>query len=252
MGNAAIGEMLVSKKPLFEFVIRHRISQFSLGDLDSRVAAARAAAPVVAEITDSALKTGYIKALADWVSLDSSEVEQMVRAGVTKLVQRRVEPMRQAGAQAPEVVSPQARMERQILEVLVQAPGAFSADQLRRMLASGFSHSQHQRILEIANFNSDHLSEDGFANLLATQVDPEDVEVIRALALADLPVANEQDLSKYTGGVVRTAMLNTLGREKVDLMAALRRIDATASPEQVAQVQKELMALETERRELMK
>jgi len=47
-------------------------------------------------------------------------------------------------------------------------------------------------------------------------------------------------------------MLNTLGREKVDLMAALRRIDATASPEQVAQVQKELMALETERRELMK
>ena len=252
MGDGAISKMLESKKPLFEFVIRHRISQFSLADLDSRVAAARAAAPVVAEITDSALKTGYIKALADWVSLDSSEVEQMVRAGVTRQVQQRVEPMRQTGSASPEVVTPQARMERQILEVLVQAPGAFSADQLLRMLASGFSVAQHHRILEVANLNSMHLAEDGFANLLATQVLPEDLDVVRSLALANLPVANEAELTKYAAGVVRTAMLNTLAREKVDLMAALRRIDSTASPEQLAQVQQELMALESERRELMK
>jgi DNA primase len=252
MGDGAISKMLGSKKPLFEFVIRHRISQFSLGDLDSRVAAARAAAPVVAEITDSALKSGYVKALADWVSLDSSEVEQMVRADVTKQVQQRVEPMRQAGIPASEVVTPQARMERQVLEVLVQAPGAFSPEQLRRMLASGFTVAQHHRILEVANMNSMHLAEGDFANLLATQVLAEDLEVIRSLALANLPVANEEALSKYAVGVVRTAMLNTLAREKVDLMAALRRIDSTASPEQLGQVQQELMALESERRELMK
>tara|TARA_B110000858_G_scaffold80919_1_gene93793 strand:- start:135 stop:566 length:432 start_codon:yes stop_codon:yes gene_type:complete len=143
-------------------------------------------------------------------------------------------------------------MERQILEVLVQAPGAFSSDQLRRMLASGFSVAQHHRILEVANLNSMHLAEDSFANLLATQVLPEDLDVVRSLALANLPVANEVELSKYAAGVVRTAMLNTLAREKVDLMAALRRIDSTASPEQLAQVQQELMALESERRELMK
>ena len=176
----------------------------------------------------------------------------MVRAGVTRQVQQRVEPMRQAGGVAPEVVTPQARMERQILEVLVQAPGAFSSDQLRRMLASGFSVAQHHRILEVANSNSEHLADDSFANLLATQVLPVDVEIIRALALTNLPVANEQALSKYAAGVVSTAMLNTLAREKVDLMAALRRIDSTASPEQLAQVQQELMALESERRELMK
>jgi DNA primase len=252
MGDSAISKMLGSKKPLFEFVIRHRISQFSLGDLDSRVAAARAAAPVLAEITDTALKTGYIKALADWVSLDSSEVEQMVRAGVNRQVQQRVEPMRQTGGMAPEVITPQSRMERQILEVLVQAPGAFSSDQLRRMLASGFSVSQHHRILEVASSNSAHLSDDSFVNLLATQVLPVDVEVIRALALANLPVADEQALTRYAAGVVKAAMLNTLAREKADLMAASRRIDSTASPEQLAQVQQELVALESERRELMK
>ena len=134
----------------------------------------------------------------------------------------------------------------------MQAPGAFSADQLLRMLASGFSVAQHHRILEVANLNSMHLAEDCFANLLATQVLPEDLDVVRSLALANLPVANEAELSKYAAGVVRTAMLNTLAREKVDLMAALRRIDSTASPEQLVQVQQELMALESERRELMK
>ena len=120
------------------------------------------------------------------------------------------------------------------------------------MLASGFSVSQHHRILEVASSNSAHLSDDSFVNLLATQVLPIDVEVIRALALANLPVADEQALTKYAAGVVKAAMLNTLAREKADLMAASRRIDSTASPEQLAQVQQELVALESERRELMK
>lgn len=250
-GDSAIPAMLANKKPLFEFVIRHRIAQFSLQDLDSRVAAARAAAPVVAQISDPALKAGYTKALADWVSLDSFEIEQLVRTGTRQQVQERVEPMRQAGTPAA-VLNPQGKLERQILEVLLQAPGSFDAGQLRRMIAAGLSDPQHQRILEVASTSSSDLGDHNFASILSTKVSDTDVDLVRALALAELPVQNEAGLERYAKGIVRTAMLNTLAREKQDLMAALRRIDATASSEQLDQVQRELVALETERRDLMK
>ena len=250
-GDSAIPAMLANKKPLFEFVIRHRIAQFSLQDLDSRVAAARAAAPVVAQISDPALKAGYTKALADWVSLDSFEIEQLVRTGTRQQVQERVEPMRQAGTPAA-VLNPQGKLERQILEVLLQAPGSFDAGQLRRMIAAGLSDPQHQRILEVASASSSDLGDHNFASILCTKVSDTDVDLVRALALAELPVQNEAGLERYAKGIVRTAMLNTLAREKQDLMAALRRIDATASSEQLDQVQRELVALETERRDLMK
>ena len=250
-GDSAIAAMLANKKPLFEFVIRHRIAQFSLQDLDSRVAAARAAAPVVAQISDPALKAGYTKALADWVSLDSFEIEQLVRTGTRQQVQERVEPMRQAGTPAA-VLNPQGKLERQILEVLLQAPGSFDGGQLRRMIAAGLSDPQHQRILEVASASSSDLGDHNFASILSTKVSDTDVDLVRALALAELPVQNEAGLERYAKGIVRTAMLNTLAREKQDLMAALRRIDATASSEQLDQVQRELVALETERRDLMK
>lgn len=251
-GDQAIPKMLEQKKPLFEFVIRHRISQFSLQDLDSRVAAARSAAPVVAEIKDSALRAGYAKALADWVSLDSIEIEQMVRSGVTSAVQQRVEPIRQAGQAPKSSETPQTRLEKQILEVLVQAPTVFSSEQLRRMTASGLSEPQNQRVLEAVLSLSSQLTDNSFANLLVSTVEPDDVDLVRAFAMADLPVANDAAFAKYSSGIVKSAMLNTLSREKLDLMSALRRVDATASPEQLSQVQRQLVNLESERRDLMK
>ena len=251
-GDMAITQMLEQKKPLFEFVIRHRISQFSLQDLDSRVAAARAAAPVVAAITDPALKSGYTKALADWVSLDSFEVEQLVRSGNREQVRQAVQPLRQSGSPVNQAPDPQTKMEIQILQVLLQAPGSFTSSQVRRMLAAGLSNPQAQRILEAANSIASDLADSNFATLLSSRVDQVDSDFIRSLVMAELPVQNQAGLERYAKGVVSTAMLNTLGREKQDLMAALRRIDAAASPDQVAQVQRELVALESERRELMK
>ena len=196
-GDSAIPAMLANKKPLFEFVIRHRIAQFSLQDLDSRVAAARAAAPVVAQISDPALKAGYTKALADWVSLDSFEIEQLVRTGTRQQVQERVEPMRQAGTPAA-VLNPQGKLERQILEVLLQAPGSFDAGQLRRMIAAGLSDPQHQRILEVASTSSSDLGDHNFASILSTKVSDTDVDLVRALALAELPVQNEAGLERLS------------------------------------------------------
>lgn len=251
-GDAAITQMLESKKPLFEFVIRHRISQFSLQDLDSRVAAARAASSVVAQISDSALRTGYTKQLADWVSLDAADVARLVSGDARQQVDQRVEPMRQTGSAKPAPDSPQAKQERQILEVLLQRPQSFSFDQLQRMSAAGFSNAEYQSVVELAVMQGDKLAEPGFANLLSTVAGEGQLELIRQLSLSQLPVNGEAEFERYCKGVVKGAMLQALSQEKVDLLASLRRIDPDANPEAQSAISKQLVELESERRALMK
>ena len=250
-GDQAVLEMLKRKKPLFEFVIQHRISQFSLQDLASRVAAARSAAPVVAEISDPALRSGYTRMLADWVSLDVSEVSALVNEGKSAAVRQRVETLRTSDAlpQSSPVVD---KYEQQIMQVVVQNPAAFSISQLRRMLAAGFTSSMHRRLVEMVLENSDQIQDPGFVNLLVSSAPEELVPLIRELALAPLPIKSESDLPKYSIGVVNGAMIKALDREKSDLLAALRRAEGVGSEENKVAIQRQLMELEEERRSLMR
>ncbi|MFM1766937.1 MAG: hypothetical protein RIR81_318 [Actinomycetota bacterium] len=249
-GDGAIGQMLQGRKPLFEFVIRHRIGKFSLGDLDSRAAAARAAAPVVAEIVDPALRAGYTRQLADWVSLEISEVSQLVAQVGKQQVGQRVEQMR-TSAPKPVEQTPATKFERQVLEVLVQRPQAFSTERLSRIVGAGFTQPDFADVAEAAERISSQLTSSDWVNQLANQLSGDRLDLLRALALAELPTSSDADLERYSKGVVHGAMLQALAREKNDLLAALKRIDMTAQPEAYAQVQRQLVELEAERRTYM-
>jgi DNA primase len=250
-GDEAIGHMLNARKPLFEFVIRHRIAKYQLTDLDSRAAAARAAAPVVAEIIDPALRAGYTRQLADWVSLEIGEVSQMIASVGRQQVQQRVEPMRAEPSKASPVTTAANRFERQILEVLVQLPSVFTAEKLARICGAGFQDAQHQRIAEAANSLAAELSSADWANRLANAVSSEDLDLIRMLALSQLPATSELELVRYAKGVVDGAMLQALAREKNDLLAALKRLDMLSQADAYTQVQRQLVELEAERRTYM-
>lgn len=249
-GDGAIEQMLAARKPLFEFVIRHRIGKFSLTDLDSRAAAARAAAPVVAEIVDPALRAGYTRQLADWVSLEISEVSQLVAQVGKQQVGARVEQIR-TSAPKPVEQTPATKFEKQVLEILVQRPQSFNAERLSRIVGAGFTQSDLTAIAEAALRIVDQLKESDWVNQLANQLSGEQLDLLRALALAELPASNDADLEKYSKGVVNGAMLQALAREKNDLLAALKRIDMSSQPDAYAQVQRQLVELEAERRTYM-
>lgn len=249
-GDTAVVEMLKNRKPLFEFVIQHRLSQFNLSDIDSRVAAARAAAPVVADIVDPALRSGYTRMLAEWVSLDVTDVAAMVGGNKAQTTRARVEPLRTSGA-LPTAEPIADKLETQIMQVLVQNPTAFDVSQLRRMQAAGISTPEYKALLEIVLENADRISEPTFANLLATVAQDSLQSTVRKLALAPLPLKSEADLAKYSLGIVNAAMIKALDREKTDLLAALRRAELAASEEQKVAIQRQLVELEAERRLLM-
>jgi len=250
-GDAAVLEMVTNRKPLFEFVIQHRISQFALGDLDSRVAAARAAAPVVAEISDPALRSGYTRMLADWVSLEVAEVSQLVGESKSTITRSKVETLR-TSEELPRSANIIDKFEQQIMQVVLQYPSSFSQQQLRRMQAAGFTTSVYRLLMDLVLEHFGSASEASFANTLASSASEELVPVIRELALAPLPVNSDADIAKYCKGVVNGAIIKTLEREKSDLLAALRRAEGTASDEQKAAIQRELVELEEERRSLMR
>lgn len=250
-GDRAIAEMLATKKPLFEFVIRHRIAQFSLKDLDSRVAAARAAAPVVAEIPDPALRSGYTRQLAEWVSLEVTEVSALVGGTRADQVSQRVDAIRVS----PAPSSPSSRisrLEKEILQVLIQQPGSFEISQLRRLLAADLISLELRPLLSAAIAAEKSESATSFANYLIATVPAELHGLIREFALAELPVKNQDELSRYCSGIVSAAMLQALNREKTDLLAALKRLDPDSQAGQNAEVQRQLVELETERRKLMR
>ncbi len=249
-GDGAIEQMLAARKPLFEFVIRHRIGKFSLTDLDSRAAAARAAAPVFAEIVDPALRAGYSRQLADWVSLEISEVSQLVAQVGRQQVSSRVESIR-TSTPKPAEQTPATKFERQILEILVQRPQAFTPELLSRVVGAGFTQSDFALIAEAANRIVGELRSPDWVNQLANELSGEELDLLRALALAELPASNDADLERYSKGVVNGAMLQALAREKNDLLAALKRIDMTSQPDAYAQVQRQLVELEAERRTYM-
>jgi DNA primase len=163
-GDQAVQDMIANKKPIFEFAIKQKISKFDLNSVEGRVAAARAAAPVIAGIRDAALRPAYVRALAGWVSLDGNEVAGLVDVAVKQTRNEAVADMRRdqrniepptvdpesEPSQYPQInlADPIMRFERQLLEVLLQVPAAYTADQLARITATAFSAPTH---IAIAN-----------------------------------------------------------------------------------------------------
>ncbi|MBN9606667.1 MAG: DNA primase [Actinomycetales bacterium] len=79
-GDAAVRAMIESRKPMFEFMVRRQLAGHDLETVEGRVAALRAAAPVVAGIRDRSLSDRYVRELAGWLGENPVDVEREVRA----------------------------------------------------------------------------------------------------------------------------------------------------------------------------
>jgi DNA primase len=143
---------------------------------------------------------------------------------------------------------PITRFERQTLEVLVQLPHTFSTDQLLKICSAGMSAPAHNRILKAIQASSAEQNSGTWLNTIASNTDPSLHQILREAAAQPLPAADSDGLVRYGQGVIARAITNALARGKADLLAELRRVEP-GSPES-AEVQRKLMALESERRAL--
>ncbi|WP_318244001.1 DNA primase, partial [Oerskovia rustica] len=95
-GPEGVRALVDGRQPLFEFVIRTTLATFDLDTAEGRVAALRAAAPVVAGIRDTALRPEYARMLAGWIGMDAESVRRAVaaagKAGVPQTLPAPVRP----------------------------------------------------------------------------------------------------------------------------------------------------------------
>ena len=79
-GDAAVRELVGRRVPLYRFVMKNVVEGFDLDRVDGRLAALRAAAPLVGSVRDSSLVTGYVHELAKLIGMDVEEVRREVSA----------------------------------------------------------------------------------------------------------------------------------------------------------------------------
>jgi DNA primase len=272
-GDEAVRAMIEVKKPLFEFAIKQKLSKFDLSTIEGRVAAARAAAPVVAGIQDPAMRPAYTRELAGWVNLDGNDVAALVDSAAKAGRQQAVAEMRKdvtsaslpsqplldgeaPPEDAPEQVTlppmnlndPITRFERQTLEVLVQLPTTFTGEQLIKLCKAGMSAPAHNAVLKALEASAADQASPSWLNSIASNCDPSIHQVLREIAAQTLPAADAEGLAKYGQGVIARAITNAISREKADLLAELRRVEPGSA--ESAEVQRKLMTLESERRAL--
>lgn len=257
-GDEAVVSMIENKKPIYEFAIKQKMKNFNLDSVEGRVGAARASAAVIATIRDSALRSVYIRELANWVNLDLSEVSALVdRAIKDKVVSAvaalRQDPVQQAPSeavfQAPDLKDPAVRFERQLLEVLIQQPAQISIEDMKSLVEGDFLAGVHGAIAKGISSVLAYRTDPNWLPKLAEVVDPALHSTLRSLAATELPARNEQELERYVSGVVKAGHIALLTRQKLSMQAVLRQLDPSDTAK-VEQIQRELIAIEDRRRKL--
>ena len=156
-GDEAVRQMLETKKPMFEYMLRQVLAGHDLDTVEGRAAALRGAAPIVADIRDATVQPGYVRELARWLGMDLAEVSRAVRTAGRRpasergsaAAQRQAAP---AAAREPEVPAPRpvtlrdlptdpaTRLEREALMMIVQVPHLVGGDLIHRAVDAGFSN----------------------------------------------------------------------------------------------------------------
>lgn len=251
-GDQAILSMIAEKRPLVEFAIERAISTFDLATREGQVAAVRAAAPIVAEISDPVLRSSYEKHLSELTLVDRAAVNQMVsdlakgiRRSAVVPQDRNTETLQQVQTDLPPINlnDPINRRERWLLEVVAQLPEFCEKPILQRVFRSYFSVPRHSAIAKVL---LSHFGEANTQDKVSAELQGELASTWREILMARLPIVDDAAKEEYAKGVVGGALLQTVEFEKQFLIQALSQAQAGQRGEDSSLIAKKLVDLDTE------
>jgi DNA primase len=278
-GEQAVRDLMDAKVPMFEFVIRQMLKNYNLDTVEGRVAALREAAPVVADIRDSALRPGYTRELARLTGVDVSEaqvaVSNAVKASRSKGMQTTAEGARQgyagpstarpAGAPAdiageaaaepegPRVFElkndPSTRLERDAMMALIQYPELVGLELAADAVQSAIMDANLATVRDAIGANVNELGGETWLDRIQNDLPQDFKPLVTQLAVAPLPQKNAEQTQSYCRGVVISLIERDLVRRKSELVGRLQRTSVDQG-EVSREIQRELLELETKRRSL--
>ena len=261
-GDGAVRELIRTRKPMFEFMIRRRLAGHDLETVEGRVAALRASAPVVAGIRDRALSVGYVRNLAGWLGMDPGEVGRAVSAAAKRAPDEKHEPAaRRPVEEEPAAptsreaslmelpTDPVTRMERDALMAILQYPMSVGAELVGKAVEARFANATLAVVRDAVRANLDQLSAPEWLQKIAADVPQGFGMLVTQLGVAPIPERKEQ-LAAYCTGVVTSLVDRELLRRKGEVLGAMQRARAEGDSEREAALGREAVTLESERRQL--
>lgn len=282
-GEAAVRDLIDSKTPMFEFVIKQMLTNYNLDTVEGRVAALREAAPVVADIRDASLKPGYTRELARLVGIDLAEAEQAVKKAASSpsssasttpaapartaasptapgSVRESAQDSSPSGEQdateaSPPLVriptlaeldrDPQLRLERDALMALLQFPAEASEELASAALNSAMKNESLALVRDALAAQLASRTAENWMEIVVSSMADDYRPFLTQLAVAPLPVPIGAEKA-YVRGVLAALIERDLLRKKAELVGRLQR--ATGDAEASRVIQQELIELETQRR----
>ncbi|MFV0405236.1 MAG: DNA primase [Propioniciclava sp.] len=254
-GEAAVRELVARRVPLYRFVMRNTIDRFDLDRADGRLAAVRAAAPLVGSVRDASLVSGYVRELAGLVGMNENEVRTEVsRANARRVPEPEVtahsQPTPDDPAQQPMLVLPDPRdrrleTERGFLKLAVQQPSLFPAD-WHGVTTADFQHPSYARVFEL--ILQAEATEAGFGQRLVDAVaDPMGEQLIVGLSVESLL---GEPTATYALEHASRLRLATVSRQIDSLKSRLQRTNPVEEQPAYNRMFAELLELESHRRDL--
>jgi DNA primase len=250
-GDAAVRDLVASRIPLVEFVLRSTVARFDLDTAEGRSTALDRGVPLVAQIKDHGLRDEYARRLAGLVGVDDpmrvvTRVRGLVRAG-SRGAPEPAPPAKKEVA-VDEAV---ARVEREALKVALQMP-AVAGPQFDSLAAEAFlvpAHRSLRRAIEAAGGAAGASGGPRFVEAVEQHIDAPLRSGVSALAVEPL-AAGSDGYERYADAVLARMHEIVTARRIAAVKSKLQRMNPQDEPEEHARLFGELIALESYRRGL--
>ncbi|MTD97664.1 DNA primase [Corynebacterium guaraldiae] len=272
-GDAAVRDLVADRIPMFEFVIRSVISDFSIDSAEGRLQALRRAVPVVAQIRDEPLQREYARRLAGWVGWpDPEEVLHQVRQEARKPKKEQrprfasLEQTSSAPAQAnapvmhiPGPREPHLWPQREALKLALQYPQIAGSyfDGITEDAYSNEAYRTIRRAISTLGGVTAGAEQPGVEWLAAVAGEMPDLmarNFVSELAVEPIKLGEtgnpDTDLEAYADSVLSRLQEARVGDQVAQLKAQLGRMRPSDDEESYNSLFADLVALEQARREL--
>ena len=277
-GPDAVVALVQGRQPLFEFVIRSTIAQHDLNTAEGRVNALRASAPVVARIRDTALRPEYTRMLAGWLGMEHEAVASAVQSASRAVAAaarddaragRPGEPVvpgpkaddraassggpSRARPDGPDRADPVARLQRNVLEAVLQHPNKVEAAVFDALPDDAFTvpalRAVHEAIRAAGGVVAVRgITDAAWLDRVREEAAGPVAAVVTELAVTPLPEDRPAAIEEYVRGVVAGLVDLLLTRQIADERGRLQRMDPSADTEAYQEAFGRLVALEQQRR----
>lgn len=255
-GDDALRDMFTNKTPLFAFALRQTVNRFDLNSVEGRAQALRAAAPIVQDIQDPAVRRGYTRELARMVGADLQEVSYALRNVPRNVVSEPAQPGDAREMPPAPAVSirnlpntPDVRRERDAVMVMLQMPTAIGEELLQQATAVQFVTPALQSIAEAIAAELSSIHEEGWIERVFHAVPEHASTLARELSIMPLPQRDSLGVRHYGQAVVKALIEHDLLALKREMIARLQRSSDSQDP-LFRQLQEQIHMLEQARRSL--